>query len=126
LAFERTGISANVMQSDLIFNDIKTEYKDTPIEFIVEALRRGGLGYYGKTFKFSSQDACIWVREYLKEIAEYNKSYYKGIKLDPRWSDDLKPDNNGNLLDPSNYKNPSMMCVLGLRDRLLREGKLPQ
>ncbi len=126
LAFERTGLTANEPQAQLILNDLKTEFKDVDIEIVVEALRKGGLGYFGKTFKFSSQDACIWVREQLKVVQEQKKSIYKGIALDPRWNDDLLPHSNGNLLDYNNYKNPSRLFVAALSSRLHEEGRYPK
>ena len=37
------------------------------IEDIQKAIRSGSLGKYGRTYKFTIQEVCFWVREYLKE-----------------------------------------------------------
>lgn len=33
-------------------------------DHILKAIRNGSLGRYGKTFKLSTQEICIWIREY--------------------------------------------------------------
>ena len=65
LAVERT----NTPMFDLtnMLNDINSEFRNTSLEDIQKAIRNGSLGKYGKTYRFSTQEVCIWIREYLKE-----------------------------------------------------------
>jgi hypothetical protein len=35
---------------------------------IRQALRNGGLGKYGRTYKLSTQEVCYWIREHIKPI----------------------------------------------------------
>lgn len=47
------------------------EFKKLTLQNVVEALKKGGLGHYGKTYKLSTQEICIWLREFRKEV-RYN------------------------------------------------------
>lgn len=51
---------------DETINDLLDEFKHVTIKDIREALRGGGLGKYGRTYKLSTQEISIWIREYLK------------------------------------------------------------
>ena len=51
---------------DHTINDIMSEFSYVTIKQIREALRKGSLGHYGKTYKLSTQEVCVWIREYLK------------------------------------------------------------
>jgi hypothetical protein len=46
--------------------DIKQEFKDLTVERIIKAIRNGSLGYYGITYKLTTQQICFWIRESLK------------------------------------------------------------
>lgn len=70
LALERTNTT--VINIENTISDIKSEFSNVDIKDIQKALRNGGLGKYGRTFKFSTQEICIWIREHLKE-KEKNK-----------------------------------------------------
>jgi hypothetical protein len=37
---------------------------------IRQALRNGGLGKYGRTYKLSTQEVCYWIREHIKPIKQ--------------------------------------------------------
>lgn len=64
LAFERTNLP--VFNLDNLVNDISSEFKGKDINLITKAIRNGSLGLYGRTYRMSTQEVCIWVREYLK------------------------------------------------------------
>lgn len=64
LAFERTGTEP--YNIDNMVKDVFTEFTNLTDTEITKALRNGSLGYYGKTFKLTTQDICIWIREYRK------------------------------------------------------------
>ena len=51
---------------DLTVNDILIEFKNLSIDELKKALRNGGLGKYGRTFKLSTQEVCFWIRQYLE------------------------------------------------------------
>lgn len=65
LAFERT--LTKIERLDDTVKDIVEEFKDVPTTVIVNALRKGSLGHYGQCYKLSTLQACIWIRQYLKE-----------------------------------------------------------
>lgn len=71
LAFERTNFTP--VNIDSIVKDVLNKY---PIEYekIIEAIKRGSLGDYGRTFKMSTQEICIWIGQYLKD--ELKKDEY--------------------------------------------------
>ena len=64
LAFERTNLP--VFDIDNLSNDILKEFENKDINLITSAIRNGSLGVYGRTYRMSTQEVCIWVREYLK------------------------------------------------------------
>lgn len=65
VAFERTATEPYDMQN--MVKDILTEFSNIKNDDITLAIRNGSLGKYGKTYKFSTQEVCIWIREYLKQ-----------------------------------------------------------
>jgi hypothetical protein len=46
--------------------DISKEFNYATIPDISEALRKGSLGHYDKTYKLNTQELCIWIRKHLK------------------------------------------------------------
>lgn len=64
-AFERTG--TDPYNIDGMINDIFSEFPHLTEEQIKKALRNGGLGVYGKTYKLTTQEVCIWIRTYYEE-----------------------------------------------------------
>ena len=67
MAFARTGKECTKESIDLISSNIIDEYNHLPIETIIEALKKGGRGKYGRTYLLSVQEVCIWIDSYLKE-----------------------------------------------------------
>lgn len=70
VAFERTATEPYDMQN--MVKDVLTEFPNIKDNDITLAIRSGSLGKYGKTYKFSTQEVCIWIREYLKEKNKKN------------------------------------------------------
>lgn len=70
IAFERT--LTEPYNIDNMVKDIVSEFPRINPEEIVKAIRNGSLGKYGKTYKLSTQEVCIWIREYLKEKNKVN------------------------------------------------------
>jgi len=72
VSFERTGTEPYDISNLSI--DVYNEFKDINPEWVIEGIRRGSLGHYGKTFKLTTQEICIWVRNYLAESPGKTKS----------------------------------------------------
>ena len=64
LAFERVNLP--VFKIDDLSKDVLSEFKGKDINLITEAIKKGSLGLYGRTYRMSTQEVCIWIREYLK------------------------------------------------------------
>ena len=67
-AFERT--KTDPFDVSGLVKDVLTEFPKLSGDSIIIALRNGGLGMYGRTFKLSTQEVCYWIREYLKPIKQ--------------------------------------------------------
>ena len=65
VAFERTNTEPYNIEK--MSHDITTEFPDLSDDDFKKAIRNGGLGKYGKTYKLSTQEICIWIREYKTE-----------------------------------------------------------
>jgi hypothetical protein len=65
VAFERTG--TDVKNIENIVTDLMLEFSHVNTNDILQAIRNGGLGMYGKTYKLTTQEICIWIRTYLKD-----------------------------------------------------------
>ena len=60
LAFERTNSAPKKIEG--IVTDILNCFKDTSMEVMQEAIKRGSLGEYGKTYgDISTQEICYWI-----------------------------------------------------------------
>lgn len=64
LAFERTGTAP--INIDYMIKDILSEFPRASDETLTMAIRKGSLGAYGRTYKLTTQEICIWIREYIK------------------------------------------------------------
>ena len=67
-AFERTGTEP--YNIDTMISDIISEFPRENTETIVKAIRNGALGMYGKTYKLTTQEVCIWIREFISNRNE--------------------------------------------------------
>ncbi len=65
LAFERTR--SEPFDVTGLIQDVLSEFPNLNSDEMITALRRGGLGMYGRTFKLSTQEVCFWIRQHLKE-----------------------------------------------------------
>ncbi|MCV6900884.1 hypothetical protein OE165_28020, partial [Escherichia coli] len=64
IAFERVGTEPYNIEN--MINDVIAEFPRITEKTFTPAIRNGSLGKYGKTYKLSTKDLCIWIREYLK------------------------------------------------------------
>lgn len=62
LAFERTNLP--MFNTDKLVLDVLKEFENTPIKDITKAIKKGSLGHYGRTYRMSTQEVCLWIREY--------------------------------------------------------------
>ncbi len=65
IAFDRTNTP--LIDLSNMANDVVNEFRRIEITEIQKAIRNGALGKYGRTYRMSTQEVCIWIREYLKE-----------------------------------------------------------
>ena len=65
IAFERTGTEPFNIQP--MIRDIEREFHYLTTEDKMKAIRNGGVGKYGRTYKLTTQEVCVWIREYIKE-----------------------------------------------------------
>ena len=66
LVIVMSRLSMDFKNIDSTTNDLFNEFNYVTIKQIREVLRKGSLGHYGKTYKLSTQEVCVWIREYLK------------------------------------------------------------
>ena len=43
--------------------DIASEFPYLKLQDIINSLRKGSLGNYGRTYKLSTQEICVWIRK---------------------------------------------------------------
>lgn len=78
LAIERTNtVPFNI---ENMVKDILTEFPKLNDDSMSMAIRNGSLGKYGRTYKLSTQEVCIWIREHLKSSSQYyDNGTMKGV-----------------------------------------------
>lgn len=59
----RVGMEATDIK--LIVADVLQTFQNVDKKVILEAIKKGSLGCFGRTYRLSSQEVCLWVREYL-------------------------------------------------------------
>lgn len=67
LAFNRTGTDFNKDLANNIFYDVLEAHPTITLNEFLNSLKFGSLGKYGKTYKLTIQEACIWAKMYLDE-----------------------------------------------------------
>lgn len=65
VAFERTRTEP--FDITKMVKDILSEFNHITDAQIRDAIRNGGLGKYGVSYKLSTQVVCFWIREYLRD-----------------------------------------------------------
>ncbi len=66
LATERLNTELKDFPLENCIIDLNTEFENMKLEDITKAIKNGSLGLYGRTFIFSIQEVCFWIREYKK------------------------------------------------------------
>lgn len=81
LAYQSFDLDVTPLKGQVILNDLKL--LGAPENEIVEAIKLGRIGTYGKTYKINSNEICNWVRKYLDDITlketsmEFDSMYHK-------------------------------------------------
>jgi hypothetical protein len=66
VAFERTNTTPRDVEQ--MVKDISSEFVNVDIQHVQKAIRKGSLGFYGKTYgEVSTQEICIWIIKYIEE-----------------------------------------------------------
>lgn len=73
VAYDRLEVELCIDKLNKISNDIHSEFINIGDSLILQALRNGGLGKYGRTYKLNTQELCIWIREFLKSDEGYSQ-----------------------------------------------------
>lgn len=68
LAFKRVNVQPERVLD--IAEDIVKTFPTIDEKDLIEAVKRGALGEFGRTYRMSTQEVCIWVREYIKSTSE--------------------------------------------------------
>jgi anti-sigma28 factor (negative regulator of flagellin synthesis) len=79
MAIERLGATMNQQQIMSMALDIANEFKNVKTETIKSAIKKGALGEFGRTYKFTTQEVCIWIREEIKYRYIYDENGNKRI-----------------------------------------------
>ena len=64
-AYRRTGFEFDA-DMDVFYEDLKTIFKGTSINSVIKAIENGSTGKYGRTYKMSFQEVCVWIRCYIE------------------------------------------------------------
>ena len=72
LAMERVGSELDQRLMVNMAKDVISEFPHADTELIKSAMKKGALGHFGKTFKFTTQEVCIWIREEILYRRKYN------------------------------------------------------
>lgn len=69
IALYRTGLEVKDRQTQwkIIEQDIKLNFPRKKTEFIKQAIRNGGTGKYGISYKFTIQLVLYWIHSKIKE-----------------------------------------------------------
>ena len=67
LAMVMERLNMEFKNINMTATDIHQEFKYATLLQIREALRLGSLGNYGRTYKLSTQEVCVWIRSYLND-----------------------------------------------------------
>lgn len=70
-AFERTKTAPFDVTG--LVKDVLSEFPRLSGQDLIIALRNGGLGMYGRTFRLSTQEVCFWIREYIKPVKKQER-----------------------------------------------------
>ena len=63
LAFQRVNVEP--VKVSEIAEDVKKAFPKCTENELIEAIRRGALGEFGRTYRMSTQEVCIWIREHV-------------------------------------------------------------
>jgi hypothetical protein len=68
LAFERVGLEPKRVEE--ISKDIVYKFNNVEEKHIIQAIKNGALGDYGRTFRMSTQEVSIWIKKFIEENPE--------------------------------------------------------
>lgn len=64
--FLRLGQELTPHEIEIFLRDVVDSYSNIPVEHIINALKNGAKGLYGRTFKLNTQEMNIWIQKYLE------------------------------------------------------------
>jgi hypothetical protein len=75
LAIAMERLEMEIKNIDNTIDDICTEFSFCKLSDIKEAIRKGGLAKYGRSYRLSTQEISYWIRQYLKEKNAKNLTF---------------------------------------------------
>lgn len=81
-AVECTGTDPKQISYSAVCTAIATAFPGIKETYVIEALKKGMFGFYGRTYKLTVQEICCWMHEYLKTTPEYKlkKKQEEGLR----------------------------------------------
>ena len=102
LAYERLNTGIDEAKLVKTHKFISSMFPDATLNDITTALKNGASGLYGRTYRMSDQELCIWIRQYLEETestryrdivcryTEFPNKEWKTIEDYYKWENNLK------------------------------------
>ena len=81
LAMERVAGDLDARLMVNMAKDIVNEFPNVTTDVIRVAMKKGALGHFGKTYKFSTQEVCIWIREEMCYRSTHNPDGMKKVSI---------------------------------------------
>jgi len=75
-SFVRLNKKQKSEEVSIIVEDVLNQFKEVHILDIIEAIKLGSTGEYGRTFNLCVQEFCIWVKEYVKKDNSIDNDLY--------------------------------------------------
>ncbi len=75
LAIAMERLEMEIKNIDNTIDDICTEFAFCKLSDIKEAIRKGSLAKYGRSYRLSTQEISYWIRQYLKEKNAKNLTF---------------------------------------------------
>lgn len=70
ISYKRVGVKLSLQEMISSASYIHEMFPTINSEDLIQALKNGASGMYGKTFKMCDQEICMWITKYLKELKQ--------------------------------------------------------
>lgn len=73
LVAEAVGENPAQVPAEAILTSIGNAFPGMKEEHIIQAMKNGMYGMYGRTWKLTPQEVCIWIRKHYETTPEYKQ-----------------------------------------------------